>query len=81
MKYADLKAQLAEATALLEDALHQGASDELDDGPGEPWLDTGAISTYQLIGDFLVLHAGWERHPQGKPGGRRQWYRPPQERS
>lgn len=78
------KALLGEATELLEAALGQGAIYSEDfpfvvDVPGTSgWLDTGAISTYRDIGDWLVQNAGWERHPTGKPGSRRQWYRPPQ---
>jgi len=75
--------ELAEAIELLEDAMFQGCptieSCELDPIPGQPqdgdWFDSHALSTWRDIGDYLVKHAGWERHPSGV--GRRQFYRPP----
>jgi len=77
--------ELAEAIELLADAMFQGCptieSCELDPIPGQPqdgdWFDSHALSTWRDVGDYLVEHAGWERHPSGV--GRRQFYRPPAE--
>lgn len=82
--------ELAEAIKLLEYAMYEGCPTiescelegcGLDPIPGQPqdgdWFDSHAISTWRDIGDYLVEHAGWERHPSGV--GRRQFYRPPAE--
>lgn len=77
--------ELAEAIELLESAMHQGCptieSSDLDPIPGQPqdgdWYDSRALSTWRDIGEYLVKHAGWQRHPSGV--GRRQFYRPPTE--
>jgi hypothetical protein len=43
------------------------------------WYDSAASSGCVKLGEWLVEHAGWERHPT-KGYGRRQFYRPPQGR-
>ena len=76
--------ELAEAIELLEYAMYQGCdpveATDLEPIPGQPvageWIDTSALGAYRDIGDYLVKHAGWERHPSGV--GRRQFYRPPE---
>lgn len=75
-----LSAALNDAIELLEDAMHQGCY-HITEGDGHlaelrGYLDTQALSTWVGVGDYLVQHAGWERHPIGI--GRRQYYRPPQ---
>lgn len=69
---ADLRRELADANAaLLElttDAFTQGAH-EISRGR----YNTGGISTYRDLGEWLVKHAGWIREPGG--AGRMQTYR------
>lgn len=80
---ARLRAAVEDAADLLEDAFRQGAhevtaeSGLLADLIG--WFDTASLSAWRDVGEWLVQHAGWERHPGGS--GRRQFYRPPQEES
>lgn len=75
------EAALAEAIDLLVDAMHQGCY-HITEGDGSlaelrGYLDTQSLSLWCDVGDYLVEHAGWERHPIGF--WRRQYYRPPQQ--
>lgn len=75
-----------EVKELLEAAMREGALTILeqvhigyDTLPGQPpieddeWRFTGGLSTWRDIGEWLVLNAGWERHPSGE--GKRQFYK------
>jgi len=76
---------ISDTAELLHSVLYQACptADEadLDPLPGQPttsdWFDTSAITIWREVGDWLVEHAGWERHPVGR--GRRFFYRPPSE--
>lgn len=79
----DYDAAVEDAADLLEDAFRQGAHEVTAESGLHAdligWFDTASLSAWRDVGEWLVAHAGWERHPSGI--GRRQFYRPPQEES